>query len=232
MRRRGSCGGSWWTSALGLAALLASAGCNPGSECMPGSGYCRGNTAVTCDLAWSERDAPYVWQVDDCADGEYPHDCAMRDGRPQCVPRPMPEPDPGKAIRWLTGSAVLGADALEIEAAGLVFTAAGVVPAVDSGGSSGPPDPIARTTLEATWQEHGVEMRLYFYLVRDATSWWCERMATYNGLPPPDGNWLTYEGPFFSTPMGEWYRGDVDLTTTNPAPGALRIRGLELRAFR
>lgn len=217
-----------------LALWSASAACGIDSECAGNEEFCSGDYLVVCDSAWSDSSAPRVWRVGNCAGGEYPGACRMVDDEhAECVMLPMAErPDEDKPIRWVTDRAVLGADAIEIDALGVSFSPAGAELTIDG---DGPSDHsfTDRATLEVQWEERGVPMRLYFYFVRDDTHWWCDRMATYNGLAYPDNDTLEYVGEFFRTPLGEWYRGEVDLTSDlPPSGGALRIRGLQLRAFR
>jgi hypothetical protein len=97
----------------------------------------------------------------------------------------------------------------------------------------------ARTAeLEGQWQEHGAMMRLRFNMRSDDTTWWIERIRTYDGVKG-DGQYLVYPGlkARTRTPIGEAFEGDLDL---RPSEGArpdlvagarLRIAGLRLTAF-
>ena len=95
---------------------------------------------------------------------------------------------------------------------------------VDARVESDPGDPTY-TTLEITWTENGAEQRIFMYFASDHLNWWATEIRTYdtrNGEP----DW--YEpiatGPFFSTPLGTAFTGDVDLPN-------LHITGMSLQAF-
>ena len=94
-----------------------------------------------------------------------------------------PSTPPGNAITWHTDVVDLQAADFGIVAGGKTFTAR--VPKVAV--SSDPGDATYRT-LEVTWQEHGVEQRLYLYFGGDATSWWVDKIRIYNGAQ--QGEWL------------------------------------------
>jgi hypothetical protein len=53
-------------------------------------------------------------------------------------------------------------------------------------------------------------------------------MRTYDGQP--SGDWLFYNGIFFSTPIGQAFHGDVDLTnaTDDRFRGELHLHGATL----
>ena len=106
-----------------------------------------------------------------------------------------------------------------------VFT--GLVPTVSI--HSDPGDPTYRT-LEVEWTEQGVEQRLYLYFAADDTDWWVSEIRTRDGYP--DADWIAYHGPFFRTPRGETFEGDVHLIGgVGRAPGQLDIVDLRLAAF-
>ena len=79
-------------------------------------------------------------------------------------------------ISWKTDVVSLTAREFSIVAGGKTFRAA--TPKVDV--QSDPGDATYRT-LEATWQENGVEMRLNLYFGGDATAWWVDEVRIYNG---------------------------------------------------
>ncbi len=112
----------------------------------------------------------------------------------------------------------LEADAITVEADGRTFT-----PAVDVDVSGDPGVPEEYTTLELTWREQGVEMRINLYFSSDGSDWWLSEARVYNGRDP--GDWQEEQmGPFLQTPLGQAYEGDVDL-------GPLHLGGLRLEAF-
>jgi hypothetical protein len=107
-----------------------------------------------------------------------------------------------------------------IEANGKTFTAQNTPVAIDS-------DPGSATywTLEVTWQEHGVEMRMFIYFASDGRDWWATEIRTYDGQA--DGDWIYYRGIYFESPLGRPFVGDLDLT--DKATGdALHVHGLRL----
>ncbi len=128
-------------------------------------------------------------------------------------------------IHWATPYAELTATDLSIETGSLRFVGSGPVDVHSDPGTA------TYRTLEASWQEQGVEMRLFIYFAADADSWWVTGMRTYDGRNPP--NWAYYDGPLFLTPKGQAYRGTVDLTSnrTDSIPGHLHIDGLVLSSF-
>jgi len=135
--------------------------------------------------------------------------------------------DPGAVaaqIEWKTGVVALAARAFTIEAGGKTFRAS--VPSVDV--HSDPGNATYRT-LEATWRENGVEMRLNLYFKSDATAWWVDEIRIYDGTAKPE--WLTARGTFFKTPLGATWTGDQDVTMGGS--GRVRFGGLTLasRAF-
>jgi hypothetical protein len=134
---------------------------------------------------------------------------------------------PGTAapLHFATEQVRFDASALNIEANGQTFTAAGAVVGVHS-------DPGWDTyqTLELEWQEHGVPMRLYIYFGADAHDWWVSSFTTYNGRSEPDS--IEYRGPFIRTPLGVAFDGDVNLVpAAAPLDAHLHITNLRLQPF-
>jgi hypothetical protein len=88
-------------------------------------------------------------------------------------------------------------------------------------------------TLERTWQEHGVEMRVNIYFVSDGADWWSDEIRTYDGARD-DPEWVTYTGEFFRTPLDQAFSGDLELPRAAEAQdggGRFLVRGLQLQAF-
>jgi hypothetical protein len=138
---------------------------------------------------------------------------------------PVPSPSPSPAmprIAWSTDVVSLTTQDLLIEAGGRTFTAP---PGTWVGWGSDDGDPNY-WTLEVEWREQDREMWLYLYFASDGTDWWVSQVRTRNGLEPAD--WIFYDGPFFRTPLGAAYSGDVDLSSPGPPPGRIRIPGLTL----
>jgi hypothetical protein len=130
----------------------------------------------------------------------------------------------GNAVHWRTEVVEFTARDFWIDANGQRFTAA--VPDVSV--RSDPGDATYRT-LEVTWQEHGVEMRLNLYFTGDATSWWVSQIRIYNGRNP--GDWVSvgdepgWTGTWFRAPRGGSSVGELDLSAPG---GALHVAGLTL----
>jgi hypothetical protein len=128
-------------------------------------------------------------------------------------------------VHFQTPQVRLDASALNIQANGQTFTAAGAEVGVHSD-----PGYAAYQTLELEWHEHGVPMRLYFYFAADAHDWWVTSLTTYNGRSQPDS--IEYRGPFFRTPLGSAFSGDVDLAPSGAQLGAhVHITNLRLQPF-
>jgi hypothetical protein len=135
------------------------------------------------------------------------------------------QPGTEAPVHFATQQVRFDASALNIGANGQTFTAAGAQVDVHS-------DPGTTTyqTLELIWQEHGVEMRLFFYFAADAHDWWVSNLTTYNGRSNPD--WIGYRGPLFRSPLGSAFVGDVDLVPAGAPSGAhLRIANMHLQPF-
>ncbi len=115
-----------------------------------------------------------------------------------------PTEQPGNAVQWQTDVVALQAADFAMLAGGQVFTAQ--VPKLDV--HSDPGDAHYRT-LELTWMEHGVEQRLNLYFGGDDTSWWVDEIRTYNGKAQAE--WLYARGPFFRSPIGMPWSGDIDI---------------------
>lgn len=129
------------------------------------------------------------------------------------------------SVQWSTPFASLQASALWIETGGQRFTGSSVVDVHSDPGTA------TYRTLEMSWMEHGVEMRLFIYFAADSADWWVTEMRTYDGRSP--GNWAYYDGPLFRTPIGRTFRGNVDLVSdrTDTIPGHLHVDGLVLSSF-
>jgi hypothetical protein len=134
------------------------------------------------------------------------------------------------AVSWRTDVVDLAADSLSIEASDLTFTSEGARVGVDS--DPGGPD---YWTLEAEWNEQGREQRLHLYFGSDGTDWWVDEIRTRDGYDPAE--WIYAYGPFFKTPLGEAYEGDVRIDLLGEGrpgdegdrvPGVLTIKGLRL----
>lgn len=133
-------------------------------------------------------------------------------------------PGTAVAVHFATPQVRFDAASLLIDADGQRFTSAASTVNVHS-------DPGTRneyTTLELTWTERSIEMRLYMYFASDGHDWWATELRTYNGSSP--GDWIFYTHTYFRTPLGHAFVGDVDLTPTQ-GRGHLHISNLRLQPF-
>lgn len=137
-----------------------------------------------------------------------------------------PPATPG--VAWTTDRVSLTADDLRLEVNDLVFGDDVWPTRVDS-------DPGDRSywTLEVEWTEHEVEQRLNMYFAADDTDWWVREIRTYDGRK--DGDWVTASGPFFRTPLGDAFEGDVTVDLVGRSapshelvPAVLTFTGLRL----
>ena len=149
----------------------------------------------------------------------------VRTDRP-AAPATAASPSSAAPFKVETQQVSLAARALLIDAAGTTFTAA---PPLEVHGDPGTADEY--TTLELTWSEHGVEMRLNVYFKSDGREWWSDEIRTYDGAE--QGEWITYEGDFFRSRLGTPFVGDLDVSAEDHGvTGRLRLPGLRLEAFR
>jgi len=107
-------------------------------------------------------------------------------------------------ITWKTDVALLAAQGFSVQAGAKTFSALAPVKVV-----SDPGDATYRT-LEATWMERGVEMRLTLYFAGDATSWWVSEIRAYDGNAA-EAKWMTAIGKWFDSPIGQAWTGDIDV---------------------
>ena len=127
-------------------------------------------------------------------------------------------------LQFATRQVSFAADGMVIDAGGQKYTAGGSI--VDVNSDPGTHDKY--TTLELIWNERGVEMRLFAYFTSDGHNWWANEVRTYNGKAA--GDWIEYNGKFFSAPLGQSFTGDVDLTADDGG-GHVHFSNLRLRAF-
>jgi hypothetical protein len=136
-------------------------------------------------------------------------------------------PEPPGGVGWHTAHASLKAKRFSITAGAERYYGRVADPHV-----SGDWVDASYTTLEVTWVELGVEMRLFIYLHSDGKEWWADEIRTYDGSA--SGDWIIYTGDFFRTPVGQAWTGDLDLATPPGAstpPGHLHLGGALLRGF-
>ena len=140
---------------------------------------------------------------------------------------PPPPTGNGNAVHWVTNVVELHATDFWIEANGERFTAVGTPVDVRSD-----PGDAVRRTLEVTWTERGVEMRLNLYFTGDGASGWIDEVRIYDGMP--NGKWLTADGHFAAGPLRTFWSGDLDIPFQVPAgtaPARLHLSGVALRSI-
>ena len=123
------------------------------------------------------------------------------------------------SVNWTTPQVTLSASDLSITTNGTTFNPSNTSIHSDPGTPS-------YTTLEATWYEQGVEMRLYMYLGVDNGQWKVTEIRTYNGQV--NGDWLYYPG-FTGGSLGSAYNGNLDLNSTSGGTGVLHFSNLHLQ---
>ena len=144
-------------------------------------------------------------------------------------PTTTPSPDPtappvtedeAAELRFVfeTPTVALAADHIEVETAGRTFVPNDTVTV-----SSDPGTRNRYTTLELTWFEDDIEMRIYMYFAGSGSDWWVSEIRTYDG--EAQGEWITVEEQHFLRPLGSAFEGDVTV-------GPLTMQGLRLEGFR
>lgn len=91
-------------------------------------------------------------------------------------------------------------------------------------------------TLEVTWYEYDIEMRMFIYLYSDGSNWWSNEIRVYNGQPYPNTEWVYFYGKFFVTPVGQAFTQSQRLTFTGKdhitgGPVELRFANVKFQAF-
>ncbi len=133
-------------------------------------------------------------------------------------------PDTPRQLGWLTSTVWLTADEVSIVAQGVTFT-----PAAQAVEVSSDPGDKTYTTLELTWFEHDVEMRLTMYFHADDQNWWAFEIRTYDGQA--DGDWITYaDALYFVTPLGQAFTAE-DFTIHSESGDQITFKNLQLQAF-
>ncbi len=217
---------------------------SPG-ECSP----CVSNSSCTSGLICQYVPTP----TPNCPNGNdgpcsmpqnYPYQaCVKPDGSSRCPPMPPTPPPlsptqaPWPAINWTTPYAYLQAGEITITANGKTFTgkSTGMMTVVSDPGNPN------YTTLEVTWTENNVEMRMFIYFHADTVTtpppyrrWWVDEIRTYNGNSP--GDWIYYHRPQLSSMaimgMGiPFVTDDLVITTSEGGVGQIRFKKLWLRGF-
>lgn len=145
-------------------------------------------------------------------------------------------PTPNKVpISWKTAHASLAASDFYIMANGKKFTSSNASVRVISD-PAGPPY-FDKTTLEATWFENGVEMRLFLYFSLDRTNnlWKIYDIRTYDGTN--NNSWIYYHG-FSGNFVGQSYHNSsLNLSSylpqfpDSPLTGSIHFENVNIQAF-
>jgi hypothetical protein len=149
--------------------------CPPGAQCFvgPQPNYCR---LISSPIPLPSPCVPRPACLD-----AYPA-CKIAI-RPDFCPSAHP-------IKWSTPYASLTASDFYIQANGKKFYGTPTSVSVHSD-----PGDQNYTTLEMTWNENNVEMRLFIYFKQIDGKWSVTEMRTYDGQP--SGNWFYYAGSVF-----------------------------------
>lgn len=142
-----------------------------------------------------------------------------------------PTSTPTMIVNWETAYASFLATDFSIMVDGQTFKGSPVINIHSDPGSS------TYTTLEATWHENNVEMRMFLYFNADSQDWWLEEARIYNGQANGDWIYLIDNAQIYKTPIGQKYRqntpggwllahnGSADLAT------GVHFNSLELQGF-
>jgi len=151
----------------------------------------------------------------------------------QTIPTPQPTSIPSSRVNWTTPYASLKADDFAITANNLKFRGRSISSASDTRSSvHSDPGSESYTTLEVSWTENNVEMRLYIYFAQENGRWKVSEIRTYNGLAGSQSNWLYYDATSLNNSLlGTPIRlSDVRLTSLDGS-GELYFKNLNLLAF-
>lgn len=150
------------------------------------------------------------------------------------TPTPTPTPPTGNSINWRTNTVSLQAGNFYMVIDGRQYLA-------NSGNVNVRSDPGSPTytTLEATWQENGVEMRMNMYFTYTPGQFWrLSELRTYNGQNP--GEWIMYNptdtnGNPIQHELGQAYVNAGPLEFRNVADsqyqGLIHFENFRLQAF-
>lgn len=153
-----------------------------------------------------------------CGNGD--NDDKSQKEKPSATPELILPTD--NAVNWTTEKVRLTADNFYIVANGKLFL--GDAESMTIGGD---PGSETYTTLELKWAENDVEMRLHMYFEVVDGQWQASEIRMYNGRP--QGEWIIFEGPIFTTPQGQSYTVLSFGRQNNER--VLAFTNLELQAF-
>lgn len=141
------------------------------------------------------------------------------------APTPTPPSYPKGSINWQTPYARLAAPEFTIFTPNGIFTATGATVRVHSD-----PGSDRYTTLEATWSEYNVEMRLYIYFAAENGRWRVTELRTYDGRNP--GNWIYFDGTALGQPaVGQAFTAQALDIPARDNSGRIVMGNVQLQAF-
>lgn len=98
------------------------------------------------------------------------------------------------SVNWKTNTVSMSADDFYISIDGKKFVPQKATIHSDPGDHQ-------YTTLEVTWFQNGIEMRLYLYLKADSKKYWVSEARIYNGKKKAD--WIIFNDELFKTTLWE-----------------------------
>ena len=143
-----------------------------------------------------------------------------------------PTPVPAEYVNWATQWASFGANNYQIQTPdgtqfGKIFRVnpskpcnvqTGEMVCVNSNPPGSNPQGLHYMTLEVTWFEYDIEMRMFIYLYSDGAKWWSNEIRVYNGQPQPDSDWVYFYGKFFETNVGQAFTQSQPMVFTGADP--------------
>lgn len=108
------------------------------------------------------------------------------------TPAPSPTPVPSGSITWQTHYASIKASDFTI-----VTPNGSFISTTNNFRVNSDPGTDTYTTLEASWQENGVEMRMFIYFAQANGQWRVTELRTYNGNA--NGDWQYFSGEAFGS---------------------------------
>ncbi len=142
-----------------------------------------------------------------------------------------PTPSPTVSVDWETAYAQFIASDFYINVNGQKFVGSPMMNIHSDPGSS------TYTTLEASWNENGVEMRMYLYFGADDQNWWLKEARIYNGQPNGDWVYLLQNAQVYKTPIGQAYSQNIPggwllaHTGSSDLVDGVHFSHLDLKAF-
>jgi hypothetical protein len=138
---------------------------------------------------------------------------------------PSPSPIPPGSIDWVSAYAELISPSFVIETPNGSFNAT----SGDINVHSDPGNP-SYTTLEATWNEQGVEMRMFIYFAAQNGKWRVTEFRTYDGRAR--GDWIFYDGTAFGEQsLGQAFTANNLVISSRDNRGRVRFGSVKLQGF-